>query len=79
MLSLVRGVVETDALATAIGNQVRDLAAEAVVLTTNWLEEDDLGLNEPQKIMFVSVMLRCFDGLDAKLRQTIESGIRRDG
>lgn len=79
MLSLVRGVVETDALARAIANQVRDRVAEAVVLTGNWLEEDGLELNEPQKMMFVSVALRCFDGLDAQLLQTIESGIQRDG
>jgi hypothetical protein len=78
MLNLVRGVVETDALASAIADKALKRAADSAVLACRWLEEDDNPLNETQVTMLHHVMLRCFDGLTAEVQAEIECGIRRD-
>jgi hypothetical protein len=57
MLSLVRGVVETDALASAIADKVLKRAAESAVLACRWLEEDDNPLNERQVMRLHHVLL----------------------
>ncbi len=78
MQSLVRGVVETDALAKAITDRVLHRAAESAVLTAEWLEHDGNPLNEMQKVMLYRAWLQCFEGLAADVQDQLEGGIRRD-
>ena len=67
-------ITDRDALAAGIAKDVLDRAAETIVLTMDWLEEDGRELNQMQKVQLVETALRCFDGVEAQVREHFDSG-----
>jgi hypothetical protein len=61
-----------NALASSIAKDMLDRAAETIVLTMDWLEEDGRELNQMQKVQLVETTLRCFDGVEAQVRSHLE-------
>jgi hypothetical protein len=56
------GMVELDAAATAIANDVLDRAAAAVIVATRYLDESGEGLKETQQVKLLTTVMGQFDG-----------------
>lgn len=68
-------ITDRDALAASIAKDVLDRAAETIVLTMDWLEEDDRELNQMQKVQLVETALQCFDGVETQVRGHFDGGL----
>ena len=73
----VTGALEPRALAAGIATDAHKRVAEALALTIDNLEEDDNPLNQTQKIQFLEVALRCMDGFEREVLETLVGEIDR--
>jgi hypothetical protein len=64
--------IEVDALAGAITRNVLRAAAETVVLTVDWLEQQRRELNQLQKIELVRTALLSFQGIEEDVKDAIQ-------
>lgn len=65
------GAIELDSVAAEIAIDVHDRAAEAAALTIGWLRDDGRALNEMQEIRLIATVIRCFDGTERGIHETL--------
>jgi hypothetical protein len=70
--------VDVGALSGALFNTVSQAAAEAVVLTMDYLDEDN-PLNQLQKIQLVHEMTRSLANIEASFARELIDTLDRDG
>ena len=72
----VAGHIEPSAIAGAISADAYDRLGQVVILTCDWLEEQNNELTQNQKCALATNALRLFDGFEAQILDVVLEAIR---
>jgi hypothetical protein len=67
----VMGALEPDAIGRGIAMSAHRRMGEVIGLVIDWLDEQDNGLNQKQKIELASTASMCFDGFERDVVKTL--------
>ena len=71
--------IDVGALSGVLFDTAVQAAAESVILTIDYLDEEENELNQLQKITLVHETMRSFANLEAVMAKTLIDGLEREG